>query len=110
MYGPTVNNVQYTFFIEIAATGDILVIGGMPFPTDISDHDVIVCFSTQAMADDYVQRHVQDGQCFAGQWQVVTYPNDAVGRVKVVASGATHLLAVTQVHPFVSLAVLAAGV
>src|SRR5262245_11171737 len=98
------------FFIEIAATGDILVIGGMPFLGDLADHDVIPCFSTQAMADDFVQRNEDDGNCLPNAWAVVTYPQAAVGRAKVAATGATHFAAVETVQPLRAHAVPTAGV
>ena len=110
MYGPIVGGTHFTFFIEIAATGDILVTGGMPFLGDLADHDVIPCFSPQAMADDYVQSNENDGNCLPNAWVVVSYPQAAVGRAKVVASGATHFAAVHTVVPFNADAVPTAGV
>jgi hypothetical protein len=110
MYGPIVAGVQFTLFIEIAATGDILVISGMPFLGDLQDHDVIPSFATKAMADDFVQRSEDDGHCQPNQWVVVTYPQAVVGRAKVVASGATHFAAIETVQPFQAHAVPTAGV
>jgi hypothetical protein len=110
MYGPVANNVHFTFFIEEAATNDILVIGGAPFMGDLQGHDIIPCFPTQAMADQFVQLSVNDGQIQAGDWVVVTYPVDQDGRDKVVASGVAHFAGVLVVHPMNALAILTAGV
>src|SRR5689334_15397663 len=99
MYGPTVAGVHYPLFIEIAASGDNLWTIGVPFVGNPTGHDVILCFQTQAMADAYVQLNVNDGQCLQGEWAVISYPNDATGRAKVVATGVTHFGAVLVVHP-----------
>src|SRR4051812_42647897 len=109
MYGPVVSNVQYINFIEIAATGDILVLSGLPYPSDLSDHDVILCFPSAAMAQDYIQRAINDGDILATGWVEVSYPNDAVGRAKVAATNVAHFAAVLTLHPFTANVVPTAG-
>ena len=98
MYGPVIGGTQFTWFVEVA-NGNILAISGVPFLGNLANHTVVVCFETEAMAKQFVQLSVADGQCNQGEWAVLTYSNDAAGRAKVAASNASHLAALHSVQP-----------